>query len=223
MSANPSPLESALARLLGGIGNQTLKLDPASHPRLIDLAGTCVRFDVIPPSLTTAEAPEPRSITLRVRPDGLDLNAGNLDQPHVVVTGTLPEIARSFFSAEISQKVGPDRSSRLRIDGDEAVLQNVADLFKALQPDLAEPFSGLVGREVADGLVGLAEAGMAFLKSAAESVTAGARADATATWVDDAAFQNLMDRLDDLRLRADRLDARIQIFERKDEQGDGKP
>lgn len=209
MSSRGSPPEAVLARMLSGIGNQTLKLDPGSRPRLAELAGTCVRFDVIPPSLPSAGTPEPRSITLKVRPDGLDLEAGSTAQAHVVVTGTLPDIIGSFLAA----RTDPSHTGSLRIDGDEAQLQALADLFRALEPDVAEPLAGLVGREMADGLVGFAEAGIALLKSAAESVSSGVRQEATRVWVDNPAFQTLMDRFDDLRLRVDRLDARVRLRE----------
>lgn len=202
MSESPSPLETLLARVLGELGSQTLKLDPASHPRLAELAGTTVRFDIQPPSLPGTQT-EPRSITLLVRADALDLQAGAAAEAHTIVTGTLPDIARSFIS--------PASPGHVRIDGDEAALESVAGLFRSLEPDLAAPLAGLIGREMADGLVGLAEAGIAFLKSAAESASAGLRQEATSAWVVDQDFQQLMDRLDGLRLRVDRLDARVRL------------
>lgn len=204
MSLSPSPLETLLARVLGEIGSQTLKLDPASHPRLAELAGTTIRFDIVPPSLPgTNVTPEPRSVTLLVHADALDLQAGNAGDAHAIVRGTLPDIVSSFFN--------PDRASSVRIQGDEAALQALAGLFRGLEPDLAGPLAGLLGREMADGLVGLAEAGIAFLKSAAESAGSGARREASKAWVDDPSFADLMDRLDALRLRVDRLDARVEL------------
>lgn len=204
MSQAPSPLETLLARVLGEISSQTLKLDPASHPRLVELAGTTIRFDIVPPALPRSSgSPEPRSVTLLVRADGLDLQAGNAGNAHAVVSGSLPDILNSFFN--------PDRPGSVRIDGDEAALQALARLFRDLEPDLAGPLAGVLGREMADGLVGLAEAGIAFLKSAAETAGTGARREAGKAWVDDPSFAELMDRLDALRLRVDRLDARVRL------------
>jgi ubiquinone biosynthesis protein UbiJ len=89
----------------------------------------------------------------------------------------------------------------------------VAGLFRDLEPDIAEPLSSLVGRALADDLIGAAEAGIAFLKSAAESMTAGLQQQARQTWVNDEAFSRLMDRTDDLQLRIDRLEARVRLAE----------
>ncbi len=210
----PSPLESLLVRVAGEVSSQTLKLDPASHPRLQALAGTRIRFEVLPPDLPglPGVAREPRTLLLSVEPDALQLEAGSDAEAHAVVSGTLPDIARSFFgSAAESDK--PTNETLLRIDGDEAALQAVATLFRELEPDLAEPLSKVLGREAADNLIGAAEAGLAFLRSAAESLASGARQEATKAWVSDQAQSALMDRLDDLRLRVDRLDARVSLAE----------
>lgn len=214
MSTSSSPLESLLARLAGEIGSQTLKLDPTSYPRLESLAGTRVRFDILPPSVPgfSGSTADPRSLLLVVQPEALLLEAGSIGDAHAVVTGTLPDIARIFFGPAAAT----DRTlntAGVRIDGDEAALQAVASLFRDLQPDLAEPLGRVIGRDAADELIGAAEAGFAFLRSAAESLASGARKQAENAWVTDRARSSLMDRLDDLRLRIDRLDARVRLAE----------
>jgi ubiquinone biosynthesis protein UbiJ len=201
----PSPLAALLARLLSTLSSQTLKLDPVSYPRLEALAGTRIRFDITPPALPGAES---GSLLLTVGPESLDLKPVREDaDAHAVVRGTLPDIARNFLGAR------SDAAAGVRIEGDEAALHAVAGLFRDLEPDIAEPLSSLVGRELADELVGAAEAGIAFLKSAAESMTAGLQQQARQTWVNDEAFDQLMDRTDDLQLRIDRLDARVRLAE----------
>ena len=209
----PSPLESLLARLAGEISSQTLKLDPTSQPRLESLAGTRIRFDVIPPALPGAPsgANEPRTVLLVVQQDELTLEAGSGEEAHAVVTGTLPDIARNFFGAP----AGSNRPSNVRIEGDEAALQAVLALFRDLQPDLAEPLARAIGREAADSLIGAAEAGLAFLRSAADGLAKGARKEVRNTWLTDQAQDSLMDRMDELRLRIDRLDARVRLAEER--------
>jgi len=213
MSRTVSPLENLLARLAGEISSQTLKLDPTSHPRLQALAGTRIRFDVTPPELpgVPAAANEPRTVLLTVHEDALTLDAGGDKEAHAVVNGTLPDIARVFFGPAAED----NKSANVRIEGDEAALQAVAALFKDLQPDLAEPLAQVIGRDAADSLIGAAEAGVALLRSAVESLATGARKEVRNTWLTDQAQESLLDRMDDLRLRIDRLDARIRLAEER--------
>ena len=216
MNTSTSPLESLLARLAGEIGSQTLKLDPISYPRLASLAGTRIRFDILPPSVPgfPGRTADPRTLLLVVQPEALLLEAGSTDEAHAVVTGTLPDIARTFFGpAAVSDRT--TSTSSVRIEGDEALLQAVASLFRDLEPDLAEPLGKVIGRDAADGLIGAAEAGFAFLRSAAESLASGARKEAGNAWVTERAQDSLMDRVDDLRLRVDRLDARVRLAEER--------
>ena len=94
---------------------------------------------------------------------------------------TLPAIARMLFATSGPNK--PASNAEVRIEGDEAVLQSIAALFRDLQPDPAEPLARTIGRDAADNLVGAAEAGFAFLRSAAESLAAGARKEAQDAWL----------------------------------------
>lgn len=213
MSQAPSPLESLFARVAGELSSQTLKLDPASYPRLEALAGTRIRFDITPPAVPGLAA-EPRSLLLVVQPDALLLEAGSQAEAHAVVSGALPDIVQTFFTPPGGSD-NPANTSRVRIEGDEAVLQAVAALFRDLQPDLAEPLAKVIGREAADNLIGAAEAGLAFLRSAAESLATGARKQAEHAWVTDQAQDSLLNRVDDLRLRIDRLDARVRLAEQR--------
>lgn len=202
MTRTATPLETLLARLLGDLGNLTLKLDPMSQARLEALDGVSVRFEVIGPL-----GGEPRPMTLTIAGSGLSWHAGAGERPNAIVTGTLPAIASLLGSAEGST------AGQARIEGDESVLREVAGLLRHLEPDLAEPMGGILGRDMADNLIGMAEAGIAFLKSAAESVAGSAREGARAAYVADPDFLEALDNLDDLQLRVDRLTSRIGLLE----------
>ena len=225
MSLPPSPLEALLTRLLGEITSQTLALDPTSHPRLAAMQGQSVRFDILPPALPGRAGAEPRTMLVTVQEEGLNLEAGSTANAHAVVRGELPAIVRMLFATtgpdkkanapEAGAGAGPGAEATVRIEGDEAVLQAIASLFRDLQPDLAAPLARAIGRDAADNLVGAAEAGFAFLRSAAESLAAGARKEAQDAWVTESAQDSLLDRLDDLKLRVDRLDARVGLAERR--------
>ncbi len=196
-----SPLERSLAGLFGTLGNATLDLDPASAPRLAALAGRCVRFEIVPP---WPEQPT-RPLTVLATATGLEVRADRNPEPHVIVTGTLPAILMSFAR--------PEPSPGLRIDGDEATLAALADLLRDLEPDLSRPLGSVLGETLANDLIGAAEAGIAFLKSAAETVTGEVRAQAGQAYVAASEFTDLMERRDALRLRLDRLAARTTLLE----------
>lgn len=217
MNTPLSPLEGLLLRLAGEASSQTLKLDPASYPRLEALAGTRLRFDVLTPTVPglPVRSDEPRPLLLEVQPDALSLEGGSRGDAHAVITGTVPDIVRLFFGSAATKTGKSDKPGDVRIEGDEAALQAVAALFRDLEPDLAEPLAKIVGREAADGLIGAAEAGLAFLRSAAQSMASGARREARSTWVTDQAQDTLLDRMDKLRLRIDRLDARVRLAEER--------
>jgi len=195
-----TPPEQLLARMLGDVSNTALRLDPLSRARLAPLSGRCLRIDILPPGGGPA-----RSLTVTVDDSGLLCRAGAEGTPHVILTGTLPDIVRRLTGAEGGRTV--------RIEGDESVLAGLAELFTHLQPDLATPLATVLGRTLADDLMGLAEAGFAFFRSAAESVTTAARRDAADAFVDQSGFERLITRLEDLRLRVDRLDARARQLE----------
>ncbi|MGD8417676.1 MAG: hypothetical protein PVH91_11500 [Pseudomonadales bacterium] len=195
MSTRATPLEQLLAGMLGEIGNFTLGLDPLSRARLSTLAGRSARFEITPPG-----GGPPRPLTLHVREDALVFRADADGESHVIVSGTLPDIVRALLDQPGGQSV--------RIDGDESVLAKLAALFGDLRPDPAAPLGNLIGRDLADGLVGLAEAGVAFLRSAAETVSSSARQEATAHFVGQKDFESILTRIEALRLRIDRLDAR---------------
>ena len=78
---------------------------------------------------------------------------------------------------------------------------------------MAEPLSRLLGPQAADNLLGIAEAGIAVLKSAAESLGSAARDGARTEWLGEPDFEDLQNRTDEMQLRLDRLTARLEQLE----------
>ncbi len=195
MSPGAGPLERLLARLPGELGNVGLGLDPLSRARLEALDGTRVHFHILPPG-----GGEPMTMTLTVARDRLQTSPGAEGEAHLILTGTLADIARVVF--------GRGGGGNVRIQGDEARLQALAELFRDLQPDPAPPLEALLGRPLADDLVSAAETGAALLRSAAETLAGAARRQAQAQFLDQPRFERLLTRIEDLRLRVDRLSAR---------------
>lgn len=194
------PIEALFTRILGSAGNLALKLDPLSAARLQALDGRTLRFEIATPGRTG-----PRILTLSVSDGQIQWHARSTDQPNVIVAGSLPSIAGLLAN--------PEATTDVRIDGDESILSEFGDLLKRFEPDLAGPMSGLVGTELADGLIGMAEAGIAFLKSASESVTRAAAESARDNYVSNETLDAMLDDLDILRLRTDRLAARVGLLE----------
>jgi len=197
MSAEAMPVETILARILDDVGNFSLRLDPLSRARLDALEGTCVQVNILPPG-----SGEPRTMTILVSGGHLACRAGAGEDPHLVLTGTPPDLIRMLL--------GRDSTGSVRMEGDESRLEKLADLFRQLDPDPAAPLEGLLGRELADNLVGMAETGMALLRSAAQTVAGGIRTEARSRFVDQQDVEALLKRSEDLRLRVDRLRARTE-------------
>ena len=193
-----TPWDSLIADMLGSAGNFGLQLDPLSRVRLEALEGKSVRFLINTP---------PHTLTMNIIDGELNLEAGSRGpEPNVIVSGSLADIGAFLAN---SDRADPDRASNVRIDGDETVLNEIARLLADFEPDLARPMSTIMGRERADNLIGLAEAGIALLKSAAQSASHTARQGAQQQYVGEQDFDTLLNRLDTLQLRVDRLTARL--------------
>ena len=128
-------------------------------------------------------------------------------RPNVIVTGRLPDIAALLRN--------PDHADGVVIDGDEQVLAGFAAVLTHFHPDLAGPVGNVIGPEAADGLIGLAEAGIAFMKSAADTLEHMARDGARSGFVAETDFDRLLDSMEGLTLRIDRLNARLALLEKE--------
>ena len=93
------------------------------------------------------------------------------------------------------------------------MLQEVSALFSGFAPDLTRPLAGIVGREAADNLVGMGELAIAGLRSALEGVSGSFRQSASERFVSRPQLDQLLDSIDDMRLRIDRLAARVSAEE----------
>ena len=191
-----TPLELLLARILGDVGNFTLGLDPKSRLRLTALEGSCVRFEILPPGGGSA-----RPLSLQIADGQLCWQASASLEPNAIVRGSLPDIVALLGNSH--------QAAGVLIEGNEALLSELGSLLRQLQPDLARPMGELVGRDLADSLVGFAEAGVAFLKSAAEGIVSTEGETTRATFLRSDDFSRLLNDMESLSLRVDRLAARV--------------
>lgn len=193
--------EAVLADLLADLANAGLELDPATQARLAALEGRSLQ-------ISTRLAPlGERDLTLRVSGGRLRLHPHAVDAPHVIVRGD-PSTLLAWLT-------GADEPGGLRIDGDSTVLGEFTAVLRTFRPDLGGPLARLLGPHAARDALGTAELALAGLRSAFQGARNSVRDGAGRTFLDRAGLDRLLDELDDLRLRADRLGARVTAEEQR--------
>lgn len=201
------PLETMLADALAALANASLDLDPAGRARLSGLEGRRVRIVAeLPPPVTA------RHFTLEVEDARLRLYSRDLDQPNVIVSGSLPDLAQWLLTGATGTRGG------LHIEGDTTVLLELAAVFRGFAPDLARPLGRVLGPETAASLVGAGEMAVAGLRSAAAAVGGSLRQGAAERFVNRQQMDRFLDALDDMKLRVDRLAARVSAEEARRQQ-----
>ncbi|MDZ7670239.1 MAG: SCP2 sterol-binding domain-containing protein [Gammaproteobacteria bacterium] len=195
--------EAVLADMLAELANRSLDLDPASRARLAALEGSRIQL--------TAQFPGfgPRDFTLSVQAGRLRLFPHALEAPQIIVRGSAADLAAAIFGASDSAR------SRLEIDGDHNVLQELTAAVHGYRPDLDGPLSRMLGPQAATSVLGTAEMALAGLRSALEGAGSSMRQSASRAFVDRAEANRLIDDLDDLRQRIDRLGARVAAREQR--------
>lgn len=202
-TAAPRGLDSMLADALADLANASVDLDPATRARLTALQGARLQLDVVLPG------PLPdRSLALTVDAGRLRFHAAAVDRPQVILRGTPLGLLGWVLRPT-------DAASGLTIDGDVTLLQEFATLLRAFRPDLTVPLARVLGPRAASGLLGAAELAAGALTSALEGAGSSIRQGAAASFVDRAALERFLDELDELRLRTDRLAARVAAEEQR--------
>jgi ubiquinone biosynthesis protein UbiJ len=212
MSSPRSGLDSVLADALAELANRSLDLDPASRARLTALEGRQLQITVeLPPSL------RPRDFALVVSAGRLRFLPHAPERPNVILRGSPPDLAGALFGGMAGGMAGGERGpgSRLQIDGDGSVLTELNAALRAFRPDLGSPLSRVLGAEFAQAALGTVELAIAALRSAFEGAGHAAREGAARTFVDRPQAERFLDGLDELRLRIDRLAARVQAQEQR--------
>jgi len=193
-----SLLEDALALVSSNLARASLGMDPAMRGRLKQIDGRSIRIDCTMPALTLYLVVHDGEISVRRAIEG---------KPQVAVSGSGLQLA-NWLAA-------PHRIDGISIEGDETVLLEVTAALRAFDPDLLTPFTAVFGLQGAQTLLGGAELAVSALKSAAEGVGHAIEQTAASRFVTRADTNALLDALDELRLRIDRLAARISEQEER--------
>ncbi len=195
-----SALEDAIGRVATNIAEAGLSLDRNIHVHLEALEGRILQLESIAPEMTFY-------VTVK---DGALNVSGRSDAPaHVLVTGRGPEV--------IAWLANPGRTGSVSVEGDASVLMGFAAIIQKFDPELTQPLSNLLASDAGQAALGTAELAVSALRSAAEGVGAALEQTAASRFVTKEDTTALLDVLDDLRLRIDRLAARVQQHEQPPE------
>ncbi len=196
-------LESLLTDALAELANRSLDLDPSHRARLSALEGRQIQITAtLPPPLTE------RHFALAVTGGRLRFFPHPPERPNVIVRGSPPNLMARLVGGESAAATG------LSIDGDETVLAELAAALTAYRPDFGGPLGSLLGRELAQAALGAAELALSTAHSVLQAAGHTAKQEAARSFVDRRQAERFLDELSDLRLRVDRLAARVDVEER---------
>jgi len=191
-------IEETIAVVATNLSRASLGSDPTMRVRLLALEGRLVKVVCELPTLT---------FFFMVKDGGLICRSAADEKPNVIVTGNGAGLARWLST--------PTRIDGVRIEGDEAVLLELSTALAEFSPDLLAPLTRLLGPEAAQTLLGGAELAVSAFRSAAEGVGIALEKTAASRFVTRADTNALLDALDELRLRIDRLASRIKDEEQR--------
>ena len=200
MYQNSATLLLALQRLLSDLSERAIHLDPVAAKNFASLAGQVIEIHCLEPALTWH---------LTLQESSIKVHAGASNKPNVAVTGKPMGLLQTLMTGATSETVV--------IDGDATVLMALQTLAKGYSPDLAKPLDAWLGRETGQRAAALVELGMATLGELLTSTRAQAHHASQNYFNERFATQDqgegLAGRLDQLRLRIDRLEAKLNRYQ----------
>lgn len=178
-------------------------MDPLTAENFSSLAGQEIEIHCLEPSLTWH---------LILRESSIEVHAGPSENPNVAVTGKPLGLLQILMTGAIAEVV--------MIDGDATVLMALQTLVKGYSPDLAKPLDAWLGRETGQRAAALVELAMATLGELLASTRVQAHQATEAYFTDRYTTreqsESLAGRLDRLRLRIDRLEAKVNRHRQQD-------
>jgi ubiquinone biosynthesis protein UbiJ len=190
---------NALQAMLSQLSARALNWDPKTQQQLEPLAGQVIEIQCVQPVQTWH---------LVIQPNQLDFVAGPAVTPNVIVIGT----ARALLHALVTG----DSGWPLEVQGDATVLLKLQALVKGFSPDLAKPLSSVLSDNDAQRLTALFELGRDTLtnvmRAASEQAQDAAATLLTKRYSSESEADVMHQRLSALRLRVDRLQARLDLF-----------
>ncbi|MEC8492022.1 MAG: SCP2 sterol-binding domain-containing protein [Pseudomonadota bacterium] len=200
MHHDSATLLLALQRLLNDLSERAIHLDPVAAKNFTSLTGQVIEIHCLEPALTWH---------LTLQESSIEVHAGASNNPNVAVTGKPLGLLQMLMTGATSETVV--------IDGDAAVLMALHTLAKDYSPDPAKLLDAWLGRETGQRAAALVELGMANLGELLTSTRANAHHATQNYFSERYATQDqgkgLAGRLDQLRLRIDRLEAKLNRYQ----------
>lgn len=189
---------SALQRLLRQLSERALALDPHTAQQVRTLAGQVVEIHCLAPDLCWH---------LHIAEAHIDFTTGPAEHPNVALTGSAKGLLQTLLTGSSADRVA--------IDGDATVLMQLQALAKNFSPDFVRPLGNVVGKDKAQRTAALLELGAVTLGSmfnaAAQQTQASAESFMTQRFTTAPEVEDFLSRVDLLRLRVDRLQARLTL------------
>ncbi len=190
-----NPFLSFAAQLMEAAANAALAMDPIAQQALLSRDGQRVALACTRPEI---------DLEISVQGDRLAILNRATTDAHARVSGE---------AADLLQGLWQHTPTGVTIDGDESLVVALRDVFSQLELDFAKPLALILGPDRANTIVGAGEAALGGASAALKAGAEGFRQDVTstmATWSD---AEPLLDSIDHLRERLDRLDARVSLAE----------
>lgn len=194
-------LDKFLADFVNLICRQAAALDPGLERKMASIAGQVIEIRCTTPAKTWH---------LKLDDTSMVLHNGPATNPNVAIQGSAPNLLKALASG--------GSSTEIEINGDETVLLELSALIKDFYPDLVTPLGVVLGDKRAGKVAATLEMGLSVLTNFASNLgediaqTAGAKVADRFTTTE--AFADHLNELDTLRLRVDRLSAKISRRER---------
>ena len=194
-------LDKFLADCVNLICRQAAALDPGLERKMASIAGQVIEIRCTTPAKTWH---------LKLDDTSMVLHNGPATNPNVAIQGSAPNLLKALASG--------GSSTEIEINGDETVLLELSALIKDFYPDLVTPLGVVLGDKRAGKVAATLEMGLSVLTNFASNLgediaqTAGAKVADRFTTTE--AFADHLNELDTLRLRVDRLSAKISRRER---------
>ncbi|MGK0224989.1 MAG: ubiquinone biosynthesis protein UbiJ [Limisphaerales bacterium] len=192
-----SELEHFISLWASKISNRALETDPDLVGRLSALDGRCIELNCHTPNTTGY---------LLIQDGRLQFIAGQAASPHVIVTGDAINLVRWLSTSD---------ATGITIEGDDTTLLETLAALRGFDPEVQATLSQIFGASFTDKILGGAEAGLQGVKSLLEGLGSGLERRAAEKFVRRENLDGLLDSIDDLRLRVDRLTANIRTQEKR--------
>ena len=189
---------TTLQKLLADLSQQALEMDAVTAQRFTSLAGQVVEIRSLQPDLVW-------HLTLRSK--RIDLGVGAASDPNVAISGTPLALLQTLLTGSSREPT--------TVDGDATILLQLRELASSFAPDLVKPLENLVGKETAQRGAALLELGVASISEVLGGAQKTAH-EATKNFLSDrysteTEVEEFFSRIDRLRLRVDRLQAKLDL------------